>query len=108
MWDLGPYSQHFIFFITYEWAQQARMLDYTWLEKLARDKHYSFLGLFISCNENGILCIWDLGTYSQHFIFFVTYDWAQQARMLDYTWLEKLARDEHSSFLGPFISFEES
>jgi hypothetical protein len=32
-------------------------------------------------------------TYSQHFIFFVTYVWAQKARALGYTRLERLASD---------------
>jgi hypothetical protein len=32
----------------------------------------------------------------------------QQARVLDYTWLERLANDEHSSILDPFVSCEEN
>ncbi len=38
---LGPYSQHFVFILTCEYFQQARVLDYTWPEKLASDKHSS-------------------------------------------------------------------
>jgi hypothetical protein len=34
----GPYSQHFIFFVTYESAQKARVLHKTWLERLANNK----------------------------------------------------------------------
>jgi hypothetical protein len=37
-YNLGPYSQYFIFFITYEWAQQARALHYTRLKRLPSDK----------------------------------------------------------------------
>jgi hypothetical protein len=47
-----------------------------------------------------------LGPYSQHFIFFVTYEWAEQARVLYCTKLEGLARDKHSSKLGPFVGYE--
>ncbi len=38
---------------------------------------------------------------------FVTSKWAQKARMLDYTSVERLVRDKHSSLLGPFTSYEE-
>ncbi len=40
------------FLVIYEWAQQARMLDYTGSEKLASDKHSSLLGACISIKEN--------------------------------------------------------
>jgi hypothetical protein len=46
--------------------------------------------------------------YSQHFIFFVTYEWAQQARVFHYIKLERLAKDEHSSLLCPFVSYKEN
>ncbi len=51
----GLCSQHFIFFTTYEWAQQAKVLYYNRLERLARDKHFNLLGLFLSCEENEVL-----------------------------------------------------
>jgi len=47
-----------------------------------------------------------LGLYSQHFIFFVTFYWAQKARVVYYTRLERLVRDKHSSLVGPLISFK--
>ncbi len=50
-----PYSSHFIFFVTYEWVQIARMLHYTRQERLPMDKHPSLLGLFISFEENKVL-----------------------------------------------------
>ncbi len=51
----------------------------------------------------------DLGSHSQHFIFFVTYKWVQpKARMLHYIRLESHVNDKHSSLLGPIISIEES
>ncbi len=90
--DLRPYSQHFIFFVTYEWAQLAMSLHSNRMERLANDKHSSFLGVIkvilrrnklehfgvavkdfrpslIIANSKG-----DLGPYTQHFIFFVTYE----------------------------------
>jgi hypothetical protein len=39
---------------------------------------------------------------------FVTYEWAQKARVLQYTRLERLARDKHSILLGPFIGYIEN
>jgi hypothetical protein len=37
----------------------------------------NLLGLFVSYDENEVLWIRSLGFYSQHFIFFITYEWAQ-------------------------------
>jgi hypothetical protein len=45
-WDLC--SEHFIFFETYESAQQARLLHNIKPDRLASDKHSDFFGLFIS------------------------------------------------------------
>ena len=42
---LVPYSQHFIFFVPYEWPQ---VLLHTRLERVGRDKHTSSLDLFVS------------------------------------------------------------
>ncbi len=39
---LGPNSQHFIFFVIYECAKQAGVLDYTWLERLASGKALNY------------------------------------------------------------------
>jgi hypothetical protein len=47
----------------------------------------------------------NLGPYLQHFIFFVTSEWAQQVGVLHYTWQERVAMAEHS---GPFVSNEEN
>jgi hypothetical protein len=41
-------------------------------------------------------------------LFFVTYEWAQQARVLHFTRLERLVRDKYSISLGPFLSYEEN
>ncbi len=48
IWPLVSKSQHFIFFAAYEWAQRVKVLDYTHLERLAMDKHYSLLDSFSS------------------------------------------------------------
>ncbi len=46
-------------------------------EKLASDKPSSLLDPFISYEENEVLEIWTQVSYSQHFIFFVTYEYAK-------------------------------
>jgi hypothetical protein len=43
----------------------------------AKDKHFSLLGPFVSYEENEKLRIRHLDPYSQHYIFFVTYEWAK-------------------------------
>ncbi len=43
--------------------------------------------------------------YSQHFIFFVTYEFAKKL-VLDCTRLERLSRDKHSSVMGAFVSYK--
>ncbi len=67
----GPCSQHFIFFLIYEWAQYARVLHHTRLERLASEKHSSLLCPLLSYEENKKLKIQSQGRYSQHFIFFL-------------------------------------
>jgi hypothetical protein len=58
-WNIkqGPYSQHFIFYATFQWAQKGRPLHYTRLERLARDQHSILLDPFVSYKENEVLCI---------------------------------------------------
>jgi hypothetical protein len=46
-------------------------------------------------------CFIKQGPYSQHFIFFVTYEWSQYARVLKKTMLERIAWHELPSFLAP-------
>jgi hypothetical protein len=45
---MEPYSQHFIFFITYGRAQLMRVFHYTRLKRLSGDKHFSLMGQFVS------------------------------------------------------------
>ncbi len=51
----------------------------------------NLLGQFVSYEENGVLQIRYLGSYSQHFIFFVTHEWVLYAKALHYTRIENLA-----------------
>ncbi len=51
--DMVLYSELFIFFMTYEWSQKARVLLFnTRLERLGKDKDYSLLGTFVCYKEN--------------------------------------------------------
>ncbi len=43
---------HFVFFATYEWDPNARVLYYARLKGLARDKHSSLLAILVSYKEN--------------------------------------------------------
>jgi hypothetical protein len=51
----GQYSQCFIFFVTYKLTQKARVLNYSWLEKLVREKPSSILEQFVSYAKNEAL-----------------------------------------------------
>jgi hypothetical protein len=72
-----PYSQHFLIFSTYEYFQQAGVLDYSRPVKLSSDKHSNLLDLPITYEENKLLRMQLQGLYSQPFIFFLTYELAQ-------------------------------
>ncbi len=48
----GLHSQHFNFFLTYKWVQQARALHFKRLERHPRDKHFN-LQKELMCCENG-------------------------------------------------------
>ncbi len=76
------YSQHVFFFVTYKWPQEARVLQYTSLEMRAMDKHYSLLDPFVSYENDDLLWIQPQRSYSQHLFFFITYEWAQEAGVL--------------------------
>ncbi len=52
---LGLYSQHFIFFVTYELAQLVRVLSYSKLEMLVREEHYTLFDSFVSYVKNEVL-----------------------------------------------------
>ncbi len=47
------------------------------LKLISYDKHTSLLGAFINYEENELLWKKPMSQYSQHFIFFLTYEWAQ-------------------------------
>jgi hypothetical protein len=48
----GPYSQRIILFVTNKWAQIAKVLHYTRLERLARGKQFNLLDSFVSYEKN--------------------------------------------------------
>jgi hypothetical protein len=77
------------------------VLHHTKLETLARDKRSSLLGPLVNNEENEVLSIHNQDTYSEYFIFFITYEWVVNIR------LEMLARDKQPSLLGPLLSNEE-
>ncbi len=72
IWNHSLYS-HFIFFLTYEYFQQARVLDYTSPKKLASDKPLNLFGQFVTYAENKVLWLQHQGRYSQHLISLLTY-----------------------------------
>ncbi len=46
--------------------------------------------------------------HSQHFIYFITYQWAQKSRVLVPCKLFQPSVMQHSNLLGPFLSYEEN
>ncbi len=72
----GLYSQLLIFFVTYERAEEARVLDYTRLERFSSNKHSFFIGTIHKFRRKWSVVNMVKALYSQPVIFFVTYDWA--------------------------------
>ena len=64
--SLEMYLHHFMSFVTYQWAQYFRELHYTMLERSAREKRSSFLGPFVSLEENEVMWIRLLGRKGVH------------------------------------------
>ncbi len=52
MWHQGPYSQHIVFFLIYDWPQKARALHNTRPKRLIGDKHFSLFGAFVRYENN--------------------------------------------------------
>ncbi len=75
------------------------MLYYTKLERFVRDKYVS---LFISYKENEVLRIQSQVMFSQHLIFFISYEWAQSERL---GWKGLKACQGQTR---PFVSYKES
>jgi hypothetical protein len=63
------------------------------------------LGPFVSYVENDALGIWLLVPYSQHFIFFATYKWAQKAGVFVPAKPFWPFVNQCPSLLGPFVSY---
>jgi hypothetical protein len=80
----GAYSQHFIFFVTYEWPSKLGCLYVTkpfWPGLMLQS---NLFGKFISYEEIEVRA-WSQGPYSQHFIFFLTYKWLNKLECLSVT-----------------------
>ncbi len=92
--------------VIYEWAKYARVLHYTRMESLARDKHSSLLGPLLSYEGNEVLWIRSQKLYWYCTLIHSFYEWAKYAGVLHYTRMESLARDKHSSLSGPLLSYE--
>jgi hypothetical protein len=60
------------------------------------ERHASLLGPFVSYKEEYVANTANV-LHSQHYTFFLTYEWAQSARVYYYI---MLARDKSSSLLG--------
>jgi hypothetical protein len=76
------------------------------LESLARDKHYSLLGPFISHEETKYYWYNSRGhIHNTSFSLILTN--RSNELVLHYTRLKRLAKDKHSSLLSSFISYEE-
>jgi len=69
----GLIFKTFHFLHNLQMSQYARVLDLTRVERLARDRHSSLLGPYENYKGNEVLLIWLQGSYSKHFIFFITY-----------------------------------
>ncbi len=82
------------------------VLHYNRVEMLVRNKHSSLLDLFVSYTKNDVLWIRTVSFCTQHFIFFVSYEWVQLAWTLNYARLERLARNKQFSLLGTFVSYK--
>ncbi len=89
---------------TFTWVGSCGLSYKLWsrVERPARDKHSSLLRKFsimaTKCKRN----------FSINIYFFVTNKITQKARVLHYTRLEKLAKDDNSNLLDPFQSNKES
>ncbi len=84
--------------LTYECAQKAK------LKTVQSDKHSGLFGAFVAYNNSIVNTA--PGPYSKHFIFLLTYEWAQKARALHYTKLKALQSDKHSGLFGAFVAYD--
>ncbi len=59
---------------------------------------------FVTYEENKVLLKQSQVLYLQHFIFLLNYEWTPTSYSSILNCLERVARDKHSSLLGPFVS----
>ncbi len=74
--NLTSLRQHHLQYIMLKLDFRLRQIGPGW-NCLPWIKHLSLFGLFVSCKKKNMLWIQSLELYSQNFIFFVTYEWAQ-------------------------------
>ncbi len=79
MWiqPLRPYLQHFIFFVTNELAQQAKVFVTTKPFQPNVTEYFSLLAKFVSYEEKKILRIQPPRLYLQPLIFSIAYKWSK-------------------------------
>jgi hypothetical protein len=66
---------HYTSYLTYELAQEAKVLHYTWLKRNAMEKHSSLFGHFVSHKENEVFCTWPRVV---HYTSYLTYEWLKK------------------------------
>jgi hypothetical protein len=71
-------------------------------------QHSSLFSPFISFEEKEVLWLVPLWLYSQHFVFFITYEWTKYVRVFVPGKPFQPSGPKHSSLLGAFVSSEEN
>ncbi len=109
----GPYSQYFILFVTCKFAPKARVLHYTRFKglpgkiTLAYSAHLQFTKKMKCCECSPSLFDKQKGPiFTTHFLY--NLQMGPKSTVLHYTGLERLTRDKHSSFLGPYVDCKEN
>jgi hypothetical protein len=78
------------------------------MEKPTRNTHSSLYSSLVQYEETKVLLIRPWGLYSQHFIFFITYEQAQKVRVFVLGKPFQLNVMQHSSLSDQFTSYEEN
>jgi hypothetical protein len=75
MWPPGSYSKHFMFFITHEWDQSTRVIV-TKTFSVDYNVTLRLIGPNLKVRKKLRVVNMVSGPYSQHFMFFITHEWA--------------------------------
>jgi hypothetical protein len=97
-----------MFFVTFKWAQKARVFSHTRLEAFGRDNTLTYW-VHSQVTRNEVLLNMASGTVftKRNFLCNLRMSTISQSVLLD-TRAEKLVSEKHSSLLGPFVSYEEN